>query len=67
MQNKIHMLKRELDILKALDHPNIVKFFGIYMDVMYIHFIMEYCEGDNLFANFKKTGPPMCCNVSKIM
>jgi len=50
-----------------LDHPNIIKFYEIYTDVNFIHFIMEYCEGDNLFANFKKTGPPMCCNVSKIM
>ena len=57
MQNKIHLLKRELDILKALDHPNIIKFFEIYMDAIYIHFIMEYCEGGNLFEHVIKTGP----------
>ena len=57
MQNKLHLLKRELDILKALDHPNIIKFFEIYMDVMYIHFIMEYCEGGDLFRHVVKFGP----------
>jgi len=44
MQNKIHLLKRELDILMVLDHPNIIKFYEIYTDVTFIHFIMEYCE-----------------------
>ena len=51
MQNKIHLLKRELDILKALDHPNIIKFFEIHIDVMYYHIIMEYCEGGDLYAH----------------
>ena len=57
MQNKNHLLKRELDILKALDHPNIIKFFEIYMDVKYIHFIMEYCHGGDLFSHVIKTRP----------
>ena len=57
MQNKIHLLKRELDTHKALDHPNIIKFFKIYMDVMYDHFIMEYCEGGDLFAHVIKPDP----------
>ena len=56
MQNKIHLLKRELDTLKALDHPNIIKFFEIYTDVMYYHIIMEYFEGSNLYAHVIKTG-----------
>ena len=37
------MLRRELEILKNLDHPNIIKFYGIYMDDMYIHYVMEFC------------------------
>ena len=57
MQNKIHLLKRELDTFKALDHTNIIKFFEIYMAVMYYHFIMEYWEGGDLNAHVIKTGP----------
>lgn len=49
MGKKIYMLRRELEILKALDHPNIVKFYETYMDDMYIHFVMEYCEGGDLY------------------
>ena len=41
---RIHLLRRELEILKTLDHPNVIKFYEIYMDEKYIHFIMEYCE-----------------------
>ena len=57
MKNKIHLTKLEQDTLKALDYLNIIKFFEIYMDVMYYHFIMEYCEGGDLFAPVIKTGP----------
>ena len=42
MKNKFHKLRRELEILKNLDHPNIVKFYGIYMDDYKIHYVMEY-------------------------
>ena len=42
MKNKFHKLLRELEILKNLDHPNIVKFYIIYMDDYNIHYVMEY-------------------------
>lgn len=57
MGTKIYMLRRELEILKALDHPNIVKFYEIYMDDMYIHFVMEYCEGGDLYNRLIANGP----------
>ena len=45
----LYLLRRELDVLKTLDHPNIVKFYEIYLDEMYIHFVMEYCSGGDLY------------------
>jgi calcium-dependent protein kinase len=30
MQDDLHLLRRELEILKNLDHPNIVKFYETY-------------------------------------
>ena len=30
IKNKIQIVKRELEILKKLDHPNIVKFYETY-------------------------------------
>ena len=33
-----------------MDHPNIIKFYEIYHDEMYINFVMEYCSGGDLFT-----------------
>ena len=48
----IHSLEsviREIEILRSLDHPNIVKYFETYEDDLYLHIVMEYIPGDNLF------------------
>ena len=43
------MLQRELEILKEVDHPNIIKLYEIYEDQEYLHMVMEYCSGGELF------------------
>ena len=48
-QHSMEGLIREVDILRSLDHPNIVKYFETYEDNKYIHLVMEYIAGDNLF------------------
>lgn len=45
----IGMLKRELEILQLVDHPNIVKLYEIFEDSKYIHIVMEICTGGDLF------------------
>ena len=42
------LLKREVDILSNMDHPNIVKYFGIFEDDFFIHIVMEYLKGHDL-------------------
>jgi calcium-dependent protein kinase len=42
------MIKKELRILKRLDHPNIIKLLKVYEDAKYIHLVMEYCSGKPL-------------------
>jgi len=42
------MLKRELNILRNLDHPNVARFYETYEDEYYVHFVMEYCDGGDL-------------------
>lgn len=32
MGEKAYMLRRELEILKTLDHPNVIKFYEIFHD-----------------------------------
>lgn len=42
--------KVEIDLLKATDHPNIVKLYELYEDKVYLYLIMELCQGGELFA-----------------
>ena len=43
------LLKSEVTILSNLDHPNIVKYFGTFEDEGYIHIVMEYLKGHDLY------------------
>ena len=38
-------LQNEIDILKQVDHPNIVKLFDIYEDDKYFFLVMELMMG----------------------
>lgn len=48
-ESSIKMISEEIEILKSLDHPNIVKYFETYEDRHYIHIVMEYIAGHDLF------------------
>lgn len=49
-------LGNEIDILKQVDHPNIVKCYDIYEDEKYIYIVMELLLGGELFDQIiKKT------------
>ena len=42
-------LKYEIDILKNLDHPNIVKLYEVFEDNKHIYLVTELCTGGELF------------------
>ena len=42
-------LKTEIDLLRATDHPNIIKLYDIYEDNKYMYLIMEECNGGEFF------------------
>lgn len=44
----IIMLRRELEIMSVLDHPNIVRLYETYEDEQYVHIVMEYCGGGDV-------------------
>ncbi len=42
-------LKYEIDILKNLTHPNILRLFEVFEDQKNIYLVTEFCEGGELF------------------
>mgnify|MGYP003877063325 CR=1 FL=1 len=54
MKNDLRLLYRELELLRDLDHPNIVKFYEVYQDSEHFHLVMEYCSGGELTEKYIK-------------
>ena len=46
--------KTEIDLLRATDHPNIIKLYDIYEDSVFIYLIMEECTGGEFFDRLAK-------------
>lgn len=46
-------LLEETEILKTLDHPNIVKVLEIFADFKYYYIVTEYCEGGELLQRVR--------------
>lgn len=47
-------LQNEIEILKQLDHPNIVRLYEFYQDNLNIYLITEFIEGGELFDKITK-------------
>jgi serine/threonine protein kinase len=43
----------EIDVLRSLNHPNIIKLYEVYESEKYIHMVFEYLEGGELFERIK--------------
>lgn len=39
---------REIEIMRVLDHPNIIKLFEVFEDAKYFYMVMELCTGGEL-------------------
>ena len=52
----IAKFKMEVDILRTLDHPNIVKLFEWYEDEKNFYLVMELCTGGELFEKIQNAG-----------
>ena len=63
----MHLLKRELNILRSLDHPYIIKFYETYQDTRFFHLVIEYCSGGDLFEKLLKKGNFSNLETIKIM
>ena len=47
---------REIELLKSLDHQNIVKIFEFYEGLNLFYIVTEFCEGGELFTKLKQEG-----------
>ena len=43
----------EMNILKTLDHPHIIRLYELYQDSKSYYLITEYCSGGELFDKIK--------------
>jgi len=48
--------KQEINIMKILDHPNLVKLFETFEDQKQIYLVMEICSGGELFDKIVDSG-----------
>ncbi|OMJ89269.1 hypothetical protein SteCoe_8564 [Stentor coeruleus] len=46
----------EVDILKSLDHPNVLKVYEYFEDEENFYIVMEYCEGGDVFDRLAQAG-----------
>jgi len=54
--SKYDALKREIDILRSCDHPNIIKLVEVHEDEKSIHLVQELCTGGELFDRIIQRG-----------
>jgi len=49
IKTSLEELEQEVNIMKTMDHPNIVRLYEVFKDRHSLHMIMELCEGGELF------------------
>ncbi|GLI76950.1 protein kinase of the mitotic exit network [Penicillium ochrochloron] len=55
-KTELRVIMLEIDLLKNLDHPNIVKYHGFVKSVETLNIILEYCENGSLHSIAKNFG-----------
>jgi calcium-dependent protein kinase len=55
-EDERRMLFNEINILKELDHPNIVKMFEFFEDEKRYYIVQEICKGGELFEEILARG-----------
>ncbi|OAX80201.1 STE/STE11/CDC15 protein kinase, partial [Emergomyces africanus] len=55
-KSELRVIMQEIDLLKNLDHPNIVKYHGFVKSIETLNIILEYCENGSLHSISKNFG-----------
>ena len=48
-KHKLIEIAKEVEIIRGLDHPNIVKIYESFVDHKYLYIVTEYVKGGELF------------------
>ena len=56
IKGSYHLLQSELDILRSVDHPNIINFYETFNDGKNLHIVMQLCTGGELFDRIQRNG-----------
>lgn len=65
--NQEGSMYREMEILRMLDHPNIIRIYDPFEDDQNFYLVMEYCEGGELFDKITKISKYGEAQLSEIM
>eukprot|EP01022_Parablepharisma_sp_SALTPOND_P020272 TRINITY_DN363_c1_g1_i1.p1 TRINITY_DN363_c1_g1~~TRINITY_DN363_c1_g1_i1.p1 ORF type:complete len:402 (+),score=38.29 TRINITY_DN363_c1_g1_i1:3023-4228(+) len=49
-------LEKEIRILRRINHPNVIKLYEVYENELYVHLILEYLKGGELFQLIQRKG-----------
>ena len=50
-------VRREVELMRSLDHKNIVRYFGAQMDQTYLHIFQEWVPGGSVASLLSRFGP----------
>ena len=57
----------EIDVLRKMKHPNVIELYEVYESSKYIHLLLPYLEGGELFERIKAKGLYKESDAIKVM
>ena len=67
IKKDLYLLRRELEVMRQIDHPNVIKYYATYEDAKYLHIVMELCTGGDLLDKLLSVGTLTEAQVANIM
>lgn len=56
VKKDLSLIRRELEALQTVDHPNVIRLYETYEDRHYLHLVMELCTGGDLMERIVRKG-----------
>jgi len=56
---KLRMIAKEIKIMEGLHHPNIVEYYGCYLNDDTLYIVLEYCEAGSVNKIYTNSKEPL--------